>query len=264
MGRLSDALERQQNEREIKAKILQPAPRIQHPTSGNQHNFDPKLLVCSAPGSIEAENFKILKGQILFTKDGTKPRTIMVTSALPNEGKTFTASNLAVTLAQGINEHALLVDCDFRRPSLHKMLGYANNEGLREYLTGERELPDLLIRTRIDKLSLLTAGSETPNPSELLSSSMMEEVFDELKTHYKDRYIIIDTAPSHVVSEVNILANYVDAVIFVIMAGKTPREITKECIENIGKDKVLGIVFNGYDKTGKTYDKYYKRYYDGK
>ena len=89
----------------------------------------------------------------------------------------------------------------------------------------------------------------------------MKELFDELKTRYKDRYIIIDTAPSHSVSEVNILANYVDAIIFVVMTGKAPREIVKKCIENIGKDKVIGIVFNGYNRTHKAYNKYYKKYY---
>jgi protein-tyrosine kinase len=261
MGKLSDALERQQNEREIKAKMLQPISRINKSVSITQNSFDPRLVVCSTPGSVEAENFKILKGQILFSKEGKTPKTIMVTSALPNEGKTFTASNLAASLAQGIDEHALLVDCDFRRPSLHKMFGYSNREGLQEFLTGKKELSDLLIRTKVDKLTLLTAGTSPSNPSEMLSSSMVNELFEELKTRYHDRYIVIDTAPSHALSEVNILANYVDAVIFVVRHGRAPREIVIKCIEKIGKDRVLGIVYNGHDQTNKTYDKYYKKYY---
>jgi len=261
MGKLSDALERQQNEREIKANMLQPISRNKKPATSIQNSFDPKLVVCSAPGSIEAENFKILKGQILFSKEGKPPKTILITSALPNEGKTFTAANLAVSLAQGIDEHALVVDCDFRVPSLHKMFGYSNREGLQEFLAGKKELSDLLIRTKVDKLSLLTAGTSPSNPAEMLSSSMVNELFEELKTRYHDRYIVIDTAPSHGVSEVNILANYVDAVIFVVRHGRAPRQIVKKCIEKIGKDKIFGIVFNGHDKTNKTYDKYYKKYY---
>ncbi len=99
MGKLSDALERQQSEKEVKNKMLQPEPSINDPESSIPNDIDPKLAVCTAPGSIDAENFKVLKSQILFSKEGTKPKTIMVTSALPNEGKTFTASNLAVSLA---------------------------------------------------------------------------------------------------------------------------------------------------------------------
>jgi len=268
MGKISDALERQQNERAIKTNMLHPESRNQHPASSIQQpvpgileSFDPKLFTCTAPGSLEAENFKVLKGQLLFTKDGSRPRTILITSALPGEGKTFVAANLAVSLAQGINEYALLIDCDFRRPRVHNMFGYTNQEGLQEYLTGQKGLPDLLIRTKIEKLSLLTAGNPAPNPSELLSSTMMKELFDEFKARYHDRYIIIDAAPSHVMSEVNILANYVDCVIFVVMPGRSPREKIHECIENLGKDKLIGIVFNGYDKPSKTYDRYYKKYY---
>ena len=263
MGKISDALERQQNEKAIKSKMLQPISSPAPETLiGN--TFSPKLVTCSAPGSIEAENFKFLKGQILFNKKGPPPRTIMITSALPGEGKSFIAANLAACFAQGINEYALAIDCDFRSPSLHKMFGYSNLEGLQEYLKGRKILPDLLIQTKVDKLSLLTAGSSASNASELISSAMVKELFEELKTRYHDRYIIIDTAPSHVMAEVNILANYVDGVIFVVMAGKAPRDIIHKCIENIGKEKILGIVFNGYDKPNKTYARYYKKYYNEK
>ncbi len=261
MGKISDALERQQHEKEINSKMLQPES---HPAGKTviQDDFNPKLVVCSTPGSVDAENFKVLKGRIIFTsKEKTPPKTILITSALPHEGKTFTVANLAASFAQGINEHALAVDCDFRRPNLHNLLGYSNNAGLQEYLTKGKELSGLLIRTKIDKLSLLTAGSPTSNPSELLSSSMMKELFEEFKARYNDRYIIIDTAPSHVVSEVNILAQYVDAVIFVVKTSVTPKKLVEKCIKDIGQDKVLGIVFNGHEKSDKMYNKYYKKYY---
>ncbi len=260
MGKLSDALKRQQDEREIKATMLQSEA---HPGGESiiQENVSPKLIVTTAPGSVEAEKFKVLKGQILFAKRETKPRTIMVTSAIPNEGKTFVATNLAVSLSQGINEHALLIDCDFHRPGLHKILGYSDREGLQDYLTGNKELADLLIKTHIDKFSLLTAGTPAPNPSELLSSTMMKDFFDEVKSRYHDRYIIVDCAPSHIMSEVSILANYVDCVIFVVRAQRAPREVINQCIERLGKNNILGIVFNGHDSTDKYYGKYYGKYY---
>ena len=271
MGKISDALERQQKEKSIKTKML--PVREQKPLilknaeihaaqeSIIRNGIDPKLLVHLAPESVDAEKFKLLKGEILFSKDGTRPRTILVTSAFPSEGKTFIAANLAVSIAQGVNEYALLVDCDFRRPKLHKMLGYSNTEGLQEYLTRKKDLPELIIQTEINKLSMLTSGSPPSNPAELLSSKNMKVLFEELKDRYEDRYVIIDTAPSSVLSEVNILAKYVDGIIFVVMAGKTPKVIIQKCIDNLGIDKIIGIVFNGYEKAHKTYNKYYKSYY---
>jgi protein-tyrosine kinase len=272
MGKISDALERHKKEKTPKTEEL-PArrsaraegkiPATESPARDlfPSDGMDPSLVVHSAPQSLDAENFKVLRAQILFPKDGKRPRTIMVTSAFPGEGKTFVASNLAVSIALGINEHVLLVDCDLRRPSLHKMMGYSNREGLHEYLTGKRELADLLTRTRVDKLSLLTAGIPPTNPTELLSSSAMKDFLKEVKNRYQDRYIIIDAAPSQVTAEVGVLSHYVDGIIFVVMSGKSPRESILKSIENLGREKVLGFVFNGYSKSYKSYRKYYKNYY---
>ena len=245
MGKISDALERHEKEKSVKAQRLSiaepekatkklagsPVPRQFVTQSGLSH----KLVVLSAPESIDAENFKILRSQILFPKDGERPRTIMVTSAFPGEGKTFVAANLAVSIALGIDEYVLLVDCDLRRPQLHEMLGYTNSEGLHEYLTRKKQLPDLIIRTKIDKLSMLTAGNVPQNPTELMSSAMMEEFLEEVKGRYQDRFIVIDSAPSQTTAESNVLAKYVDGIIFVVMAQKSPREIIQKSIEDLGK-----------------------------
>ena len=90
---------------------------------------------------------------------------------------------------------------------------------------------------------------------------MMRKFFVEVKERYHDRYIIVDTAPSHVMSEVNVLANYVDGIIFVIKAQKSPRKTIMECIEKLGKERILGIVFNGHKEVREKYDRYYKQYY---
>jgi protein-tyrosine kinase len=274
MGKISDAFERHQKEKSMKAQrlFIAETEKATKKVAGSpilrqfitQSDLSHKLVVLSAPESIDAENFKLLKAQILFPKNGEVPRTIMVTSSLPGEGKTFVAANLAVSLALGINDYVLLVDCDLRRPSLHEILGCSNTEGLHEYLTGKRELADLLIRTRIEKLSLLTAGSSPSNPAELLSSTMMKEFLEEVKGRYQDRFIIVDVPPSQVTAETNVLANYVDRIIFVVMAQKTPRETIQRSIENLGKKKILGLVFNGYTKAHKSYHKYYKKYYERK
>jgi protein-tyrosine kinase len=271
MGKITDAFERHQRERTVnterlplgESQVFNPEEVVSplvHETF-LYRGFDPKLVVLSAPESLEAENFKMLKSQILFPKSGEIPKLIMVTSAFPGEGKTFVAANLAVSLAQGINEHVLLVDCDLRKPSLNKMLGYSNAEGLYEYLAGKRELHDLIINTTIEKLSLLVGGRSTSHPGELLSSKRMKEFLQKAMGRYGDRFVILDSTPCQITAETSVLANYVDKVIFVVMAQKTPRETIQRSIENLGKNKILGIVFNGYSQSRKPYHKHYKRYY---
>jgi len=274
MGKISDAFERYQKEKSVKtvqlpigkpekpgvkAPGLTPAPE-----SIIHKGFSSKFVVLSAPESIDAENFKILKSQILFPKQGEVPRTIMVTSAFPGEGKTFVAANLAVSLALGINEQVLLVDCDLRKPHLNRMLGYPNTEGLSDYLTGNQELSDLVVRTRIKKLSLLVGGTSSSNPGELLSSVKMKEFLQEAKEQYQDWFIILDATPSQITAETNVLANYVDKIIFVVMAQKSPRETIQKSIENLGRKKILGIVFNGYRQAYKPYHEYYRSITSGR
>ncbi len=116
----------------------------------------------------------------------------------------------------------------------------------------------------MEKLSLLTAGSLPSNPTELLSSTMMKEFLEEVKGRYQDRFIIIDAAPCQVTAEANVLANYVDGIIFVVMAQKTPRETIQRAVENLGKEKIIGVVFNGYSKAQKSYHKYYRKSYKKK
>jgi protein-tyrosine kinase len=264
MGKISDALERHKKEKLIRTEKLPGGePPLPHELIV-QNGFSPKLLALSAPESLDAENFKTLRSQILFPKNGERPRTIMVTSAFPGEGKTFVSANLAVSLALGIDEYVLLVDCDLRKPNLHNMLGYTNTEGLYEYLVSRRGLPDLIVRTRIGKLSLLTAGTSSANAAELLASAMMKGFLEEVKGRYQDRFIIIDTTPSQGATEANVLANHVDGIIFVVMARKSPREPIQRSIESLGKKKILGIVFNGYSQNYKSYRKYYERYYKQK
>jgi protein-tyrosine kinase len=274
MGKISDALERNRREKSIKTEKLfekrlqksvleDPENRLIKETRV-LHEFNPKLVVVSTPDSVDAENFKVLRAQILFARDGKIPKTIMVTSCLPGEGKTYVTANLAASIALGIDEHVLVVDCDLRRPHLHEILGYSNSAGLHEYLTGKKGLPELIIRTKIQKLSLLTAGDIPRNPSELLSSSMMEAFLEEVKGRYQDRFIVIDSTPCQVTAETSVLAKYVDGIVLVVMSGKSTKEAIRRSIDTLGKEKILGVVFNGYSHAHRDYQKYYKKYYKGK
>ncbi len=271
MGKISDALEKHKKENPLGNKQVS-LKAIERLTPDSQEvigareiaggsRFSNKLVTINSPNSIEAEKFKRLRAEVLFAKDRKRPRVIMVTSAFANEGKTYVSSNLAASIALGIEEYVLLIDCDLRRPNIHNLMGYTNNEGLHEYLSGKKFLSELIIRTKLPKLSVLLAGSNPPNPTEILSSSKMENFLEEVKARYNDRFIIIDTTPCQATAETNILAKFVDAIIFVVMSQKTPMGAIKTSIQGLEKEKILGIVFNGYKQIHGGYGSYYNKDY---
>jgi len=257
MGMLFEAFQKRRDE----GAVLPGGLPALTPGESPAEMVNPKLFAYTAPDSIDAEIFNVIKGHILFPKDGRKRRTIMVTSAFPGEGKTLIAANLAVNLAMGVHENVVLVDCDLRRPNLHEMLNCRNDEGLHEYLIGKRKLEDLLIRTKIEKLMLLPAGTPPRRPADLLASSAMKDLLVDVKDAPEDLFVILDGAPCQVTAEASVLANYVDGMVFVIMAKRSPRQVIRKSAESLGKDKILGIVFNGYTKAYKSYNRYYRKYY---
>jgi len=277
VGKIADALERHEKETVVRLDDVKEAPPkrlvVEEPevklarqiTSDliSGQSFDDNLVVLSSPDSADAETFKVLRGQILFPKDRKVPRSMLVTSTFPAEGKTYVAANLAATLALSIDDYVLVVDADLRRPRLHRMFGYSKVQGLHEYLVGSRKIEEVILKSGIDKLSILPAGKPPRNPTELLSSNMMIKFLDEVKERYHDRFLIIDSPPSSVTAETKFLAQQVDAIIYVVMANKTPRKDVEKAIDNLGRDKILGIVFNGYEQVRKSYYRYYDRYYKG-
>ncbi|MBW2589634.1 MAG: CpsD/CapB family tyrosine-protein kinase, partial [Deltaproteobacteria bacterium] len=163
-------------------------------------DVDKNIVSFLEPQSFEAEQFKHLKTNILFPVSGNPPRSIMVTSAVPGEGKSFVASNLAVSIAQNIDQHVLLMDCDMRKASVHSNFGFDEVEGLSGYLSKETSLSSLLLKTDINKLTILPGGKPPNNPAELMSSNKMSELLKEVTSRYNDRYIIIDSPPPHITS----------------------------------------------------------------
>ena len=284
MGKISDALEMHQKERLTPSHKLQVDQPVRPGTEGpgtqrpirlkpedpeakrarqisRQNKFSESLVTLSSPYSADAETFKLLRGQILFPRDREIPRSILVTSTFPGEGKTFTAANLACAIAMSVDEYVLLIDTDMRRARIHRLFGFKNVQGLHGYLVGEKKFGEIIVKTTLNKLSILPAGRTPRNPTELLSSNMMAKFLAEAKERYKDRFIIIDSPPTHITAEAKFLAQYVDAVIFVVMANKTPRKDALKAMEALGRDKVLGVVFNGYNQARKSYHKYYEKYY---
>ena len=206
-------------------------------------------------GSLAAEQFRKLRSYLMKLPPMS---TIMVTSATQGEGKTFVSANLAVGIAFDLDLHALLVDCDLRNPSLIKQFGLPEGKGLSDYLIGDETIPDLLMKTRLEKLTLLPGGSLQENPAELVGSKRMEDLIEEMKSRYRDRYVIFDSTPVLATSEAEVLSKMVDGVIFVIGAGKTPREVIQQAINSLGKDKILGIVLNQIEfKSSGLFNRYF-------
>jgi len=272
MEKISNTLDRYKAEKgESKPKAYIPKPqrtKVEDPkvVFANEYvkarQYSGKLVAHWAPDSVNAQMFKIIRGRILHNKNRPAPKAIMVTSALPGEGKTFVASNLAVTFAMGLDEKVFLIDTDLHHPSIHKIFGYTNKYGLSEHLQGKKDIPELLIKTKIENLTLLLSGNPPSNPVELLSSKNIVDFVKEAKDRYQDRFIIMDTAPSQLTAETNFLANHADGIILVVMCGKTPRPVIEKTVENFGREKILGMVFNGYNPAYKPYHRYTK-YYKG-
>ncbi|BHH86306.1 polysaccharide biosynthesis tyrosine autokinase [Desulforhopalus sp. 52FAK] len=209
------------------------------------------------------EIFKVLRSRILHPQNHTGPiKTVMVTSAVPKEGKSFTSANLAISLAQGLDQHSLLVDCDLRRPSLANLLGISATSGLVNHLRDNTPLPSLIMKTTIDKLSIIPSGRPPLNPSELLSSSKMKALSNELSQRYDDRIIILDSPPMMVAAESADLAGLVDAIILVVREGMSKKSEIQKSIDAIGKSKILGMVYNAQKSNifDKTYSKKYNYY----
>jgi protein-tyrosine kinase len=228
--------------------------------------FDIPSFPLFKTGSLAAEQFRKLRTYLIKLRP---MNTIMVTSALQGEGKTFVSANLAVGIAFHLHLHALLVECDLRCPALGKQFGLNNGgKGLSDFLVGKEEaIPNLITPTKIDKLSLIQGGSIPVNPAELVGSKRMEAMIEEIKNRYDDRYIIFDTTPILATSEPEILAKWVDGIILVVKAGVTPRETVQQAINLLGKEKLLGVILNhvefrshGLFKRYFGSDRYYQSY----
>ena len=204
------------------------------------------------------EAFRSLRTALAFSNGAASGRVIVVTSSQPLEGKTTTASNLAIALALG-GEKVLLVDADLRRPNLHKTLGIENTVGLSHLLTDQASARDAIRQCSTPNLWVMTAGLVPPNPSELLASDRMKALLSP--THGWFDWVIVDTPPVLAVTDAVILAPLAAGVAFVIRSEMTPRRHVRRALDTLmtGQPKLHGVVLNGVDLERNKY--YYSRYY---
>ncbi len=188
--------------------------------------------------------FKVLRTRINNFIQARKCRTLMVTSVAPGEGKTLTAINLALTYAKEFNQTVLLVDCDFRRQDIHRYMGIKSDKGLVDYLLRETPLKELIIWPGVEKMTLISGGETIQESTELLESSRMHGLVEEVKNRYPDRFVIFDVPPVLAGADAIVFSAMVDSIIMVVESGRTPTNDVKNAIDLIPKDKFLGFVLN--------------------
>ena len=221
-----------------------------------------ELVTQTRPQSQMAEAYRALRTSLLLTSSGGPPKVILVTSALPQEGKSTTSINTAIVLAQK-GARVLLVDADLRRPSIHKSFGLGPRTGLSNVLTGNTTLQQATVRSPLlPSLFILPAGTPPPNPAELLASSNMGEVIAEMLDQYD--HVVIDTPPTLSVTDAVIMSTRADAVVLVIRSGQTTKQALRRARDLLTQVNahVCGVLLNAVDLSSPDYYYYYE--YQGK
>lgn len=220
-----------------------------------------KLVTISHPKSPNAEAYRILRTNLLFSAVDNPPRTLLVTSSSPTEGKSTTLANLGVVMAQQ-GQRVVLVDSDLRRPTLHRLFQLPNSAGLTNALLHEHPTAKTLMQpTQVENLSVLTTGPLPPNPAELLGSARFDELLKDLHLHAD--VILLDSPPALAVTDAPVLARKVDGVLLVVDAGVTRRQWAVSAQETLNKvgAKVLGVALNRLKPKSSSYYYYYHHYY---
>ena len=260
MGKMFDALQKVEREKNRVSKEVSPK------AAPEDLVLDNRLVSFFEPSSMAAEQYRRLRTYVIRPGMENSPKTILVTSAMAGEGKSLIAINLAIIIAIELHSNALIVDCDLRNPSLSRWFGFQEKRGLSDYLLGEAELPDLLVKTSVDKLSILPGGTLQDNPVELIGSNRMKSLVQDLKARYDDRYIILDSSPLLATTEPSVLNEMVDGILFVIKSGDTPRESIQQALKSLDKKKIIGVVLNSLEfKTKAMIRRYFgthRYYYD--
>jgi exopolysaccharide/PEP-CTERM locus tyrosine autokinase len=213
------------------------------------------------------EDFRVIKRPLLQRafadrKEGDKPgNLIMVTSSLPGEGKTYCAINLAMSIAMELDHTVLLVDADVARPSVLRSLGLPAHRGLMDILLDDKvDMADVMLRTNVDTLTILPAGTSTPRATELLASSSMTTLLHEIANRYRDRIVIFDSPPLLLTSESRVLASHMGQIVMVVEAQTTTQHAVKEALRQLEDNQNVNLIYNKtreFPGIEETYDYHY-------
>lgn len=214
-------------------------------------NLDSRLVSAHAPQSPAAEQYRSLRTRIKNAERGRTMRSILITSPNKGDGKSLTAANLALTMAQEVQHRVLLVDGDLRRPVIDRLFGIPDTPGLTDVLMGGAALDDAIVSIATHNLSVLPAGPIPSQPAELLGSTAMRRTLDALRTRF-DR-IIIDMPPVAPLADVSIALGMADGLLMIVRAGVTPKPAIERALSGLDTAKVLGLVLNDAGDGGASY-----------
>jgi capsular exopolysaccharide synthesis family protein len=251
-------------ERAVAARQAAPAPVevARAPQADGESAFESVMrhdkLVVSDASPLSIEQYRRLAAILHHTQNERGIKIVMVASALPDEGKTLTASNLALTLSESYRRTVLLVDADLRRPNLHDIFDVANGSGLNDGLTSRTERK-LTLSHVTPQLTVLPAGKPDPDPMSVLTSERMRRVLTEAAEKFD--WVILDTPPVELLPDANLLAAMVDAAVLVVSAGRTPYTSVQRAIAAIGRERILGVVLNRVEDKAFEHGAYYQGYY---
>ncbi|ADL07276.1 CpsD/CapB family tyrosine-protein kinase [Thermosediminibacter oceani] len=223
--------------------------------------MDAQLFVMDDPKSVVSEAFRVLRTNLQFSSIDRPLKKVVVTSSIPQEGKSTVIANLAVSIASA-GSRVLLVDADLRRPKLYKLFLLENYKGLSNLLAEDLPLDTVVNTTKVENLHVITSGPVPPNPAEVLGSAKMKNFLDEVASLYD--MVLIDAPPVNSVADAAILSTLVDGVILVVEEGSTEREAAVAAKQQLDKvnARILGVVLNKV-KQQKGGGYYYYYYYYG-
>jgi protein-tyrosine kinase len=243
--------------RAVGATVPRPAaPAREDEPAPERSELAPKLVVSERTSTLAVEQYRRLAGAIheLQTERGLK--TLMVTSSVPGEGKTLTVSNLGLTLSESYGRRVLLIDADFRRPTLHELFHVSNEEGLGDVLrTSRSEVP---FRQVSENLTVLPAG-QVDQPMEALTSDAMRDLLQHCAEIFD--WVLLDAPPVGVMPDARLLASLTRAVLFVVGAGSTPHQVVSRALAEFDRDTVVGTVLNRVQEHDMPGTGYYRGYY---
>lgn len=238
------------------ATVAMPAPPAvsasrREPARAVADDLDRRLVAAFAPQSLAAEQYRSLRTRIRNAEQGRTLRSIIVTSPNKGDGKSLTAANLALTMAQEFQQRVLLIDADLRRPSIARLFGIEDTPGLSDVLMGAAEAGDAIVTLAPHHLSVMPSGPVPSHPAELLGSTAMRRTLDTLRASF-DR-IIIDMPPVAPLADVSIASGMVDGLLMIVRAGVTPKPAIERALSGLDTSKVLGLVLNDAGENAGAY-----------
>lgn len=210
----------------------------------NPETANRNRCVAFRPESAEADAYRVVRARLMQRVRERGGNAVMVTSALPGEGKTLTSINLALTFAKEFHQTVLLVDCDLKRQKIHKDLGYHSERGLIDYLLDDVPVSELMVCPGVEKMVVISGGRTVGDSSELLGTRRMKELVADMRNRYQDRIVLFDVPPVLAGADVLAFAPLVDHILVTVQAGTTPLPEIRSALAMLPPEKVAGLVLN--------------------